>query len=168
DVTGRRTEAVGWAKARCSVHPRGQNRARAVPTAQCKEAILPTLHRSCAGLRAHLREHRNSAAERSAARLAHQSGGLGVPSSNLGAPTRLSPNYQCFSQVAGAALVCKMRTEGRQSAPTRTNSPEKVPNSVLQAFRRDSNGREKPFSCAPAPDKHAPETSPSKLSPEPG
>src|SRR3984893_10579799 len=26
--------------------------------------------------------------ERSAARLAHQSGGLGVPSSNLGAPTR--------------------------------------------------------------------------------
>ena len=27
------------------------------------------------------------AAERSAARLAHQSGGLGVPSSNLGAPT---------------------------------------------------------------------------------
>ena len=26
-------------------------------------------------------------AERSAARLAHQSGGLGVPSSNLGAPT---------------------------------------------------------------------------------
>src|SRR5947208_16487571 len=97
-----------------------------------------------------------------------QPGGLGVPSSNLGAPTRLSPNYQCFSQVAGAALVCKMRTEGRQSAPTRTNSPEKVPNSVLQAFRRDSNGREKLFSCAPAPDKDAPETSPSKLSPEPG
>jgi hypothetical protein len=28
--------------------------------------------------------------ERSAARLAHQSGGLGVPSSNLGAPTKLS------------------------------------------------------------------------------
>ena len=26
--------------------------------------------------------------ERSAARLAHQSGGLGVPSSNLGAPTK--------------------------------------------------------------------------------
>ena len=32
-------------------------------------------------------------AERSAARLAHQSGGLGVPSSNLGAPTNTAaPN----------------------------------------------------------------------------
>ena len=29
--------------------------------------------------------------ERSAARLAHQSGGLGVPSSNLGAPTKPTP-----------------------------------------------------------------------------
>jgi hypothetical protein len=31
-----------------------------------------------------------TSAERSAARLAHQSGGLGVPSSNLGAPTTYS------------------------------------------------------------------------------
>ncbi len=33
---------------------------------------------------------RPALAERSAARLAHQSGGLGVPSSNLGAPTNTS------------------------------------------------------------------------------
>src|SRR5437763_13423163 len=79
-----------------------------------------------------------------------QPGGLGVPSSNLGAPTRLSPNYQCFSQVAAAVVVCEMRTERRQSAPTRTNNPEKVPNSVPQEFTRDSNGREKPFSCDPS------------------
>ena len=36
-------------------------------------------------------------AERSAARLAHQSGGLGVPSSNLGAPTK--SNHPLFSSV---------------------------------------------------------------------
>ena len=37
-----------------------------------------------------------AAAERSAARLAHQSGGLGVPSSNLGAPT--NPSLKSNSQ----------------------------------------------------------------------
>jgi hypothetical protein len=34
--------------------------------------------------------------ERSAARLAHQSGGLGVPSSNLGAPTTKTPILLVF------------------------------------------------------------------------
>jgi hypothetical protein len=35
--------------------------------------------------------------ERSAARLAHQSGGLGVPSSNLGAPTNKTKDFFHFS-----------------------------------------------------------------------
>jgi hypothetical protein len=35
--------------------------------------------------------------ERSAARLAHQSGGLGVPSSNLGAPTTQTIVFEQFS-----------------------------------------------------------------------
>ena len=39
--------------------------------------------------------------ERSAARLAHQSGGLGVPSSNLGAPTT---QISLVSVVGGAAM----------------------------------------------------------------
>ena len=38
--------------------------------------------------------------ERSAARLAHQSGGLGVPSSNLGAPTNV-PGGRCEARCAG-------------------------------------------------------------------
>src|SRR6476661_4664798 len=37
-----------------------------------------------------------ASAERSAARLAHQSGGLGVPSSNLGAPTSFSHNINAL------------------------------------------------------------------------
>src|SRR5229473_7134583 len=37
--------SVGWAKARCSAYPRGQDRVRAVPTRRrMRHAILPTLH----------------------------------------------------------------------------------------------------------------------------
>jgi hypothetical protein len=39
-------------------------------------------------------------AERSAARLAHQSGGLGVPSSNLGAPTKKNRGLSEFHSPA--------------------------------------------------------------------
>ena len=38
-------------------------------------------------------------AERSAARLAHQSGGLGVPSSNLGAPTKDIKDNQTVQKI---------------------------------------------------------------------
>jgi hypothetical protein len=38
-------------------------------------------------------------AERSAARLAHQSGGLGVPSSNLGAPTSYMLEANIYRKV---------------------------------------------------------------------
>ena len=41
--------------------------------------------------------------ERSAARLAHQSGGLGVASSNLAAPTNKTPKNKGFPQVAAAS-----------------------------------------------------------------
>ncbi len=44
------------------------------------------------------RQRRRLSAERSAARLAHQSGGLGVPSSNLGAPTNHLIRCPAFSR----------------------------------------------------------------------
>jgi hypothetical protein len=51
--------------------------------------------------------------ERSAARLAHQSGGLGVPSSNLGAPTRNYPIIQ--SHMLGSAAYRKRENTGTNS-----------------------------------------------------
>jgi hypothetical protein len=60
--------------------------------------------------------------ERSAARLAHQSGGLGVPSSNLGAPTNKIRHFWqfliCFvSQKIGLGNVWETSTEiGRKGA----------------------------------------------------
>src|SRR6202041_1961417 len=46
--------------------------------------------------------------ERSAARLAHQSGGLGVPSSNLGAPTnKKGSGYRPDSDLVPPSLVVR-------------------------------------------------------------
>jgi hypothetical protein len=50
--------------------------------------------------------------ERSAARLAHQSGGLGVPSSNLGAPTSKIKGLH-FSQIASHNRGCE--ANGKQA-----------------------------------------------------
>ena len=54
-----------------------------------------------------------SSAERSAARLAHQSGGLGVPSSNLGAPTIKIPLKSELS--AGLVQACEPVCRGNES-----------------------------------------------------
>src|SRR5580692_3834341 len=43
--------------------------------------------------------------ERSAARLAHQSGGLGVPSSNLGAPTNKTRHFSRFFSAAASQIL---------------------------------------------------------------
>src|ERR1700741_929338 len=43
----------------------------------------------------------SKSSERSAARLAHQSGGLGVPSSNLGAPTKKTEGARNVQTSAG-------------------------------------------------------------------
>jgi hypothetical protein len=53
--------------------------------------------------------------ERSAARLAHQSGGLGVPSSNLGAPTTKITDFIGFSIGPRAAVVAQKPNEKRQN-----------------------------------------------------
>ena len=51
--------------------------------------------------------------ERSAARLAHQSGGLGVPSSNLGAPTTQDmPDTKVRMQLPDTGAI--RQPEGRQ------------------------------------------------------
>src|SRR5262249_16264221 len=59
---------------------------------------------------------RVSLSERSAARLAHQSGGLGVASSNLAAPTRFSLYNQPFSHVPALRLERKNGTNRHRSA----------------------------------------------------
>src|SRR5580692_1560286 len=55
--------------------------------------------------------------ERSAARLAHQSGGLGVPSSNLGAPTRKILDSIRFPGGSLAAVGAQKPNEKRQNPP---------------------------------------------------
>jgi hypothetical protein len=72
--------------------------------------------------------------ERSAARLAHQSGGLGVPSSILGAPTIKSIESKSFSDAGSSSAILKNGTNGTQSAEVGADSPEKVPNGVPPAF----------------------------------
>jgi hypothetical protein len=65
--------------------------------------------------------------ERSAARLAHQSGGLGVPSSNLGAPTTKTPDFIGFPSGQRAGVGAQKPNEKRQNPyigdeKSRTNS----------------------------------------------
>src|SRR4051812_29504899 len=79
-----------------------------------------------------------SASERSAARLAHQSGGLGVESSNLSAPTKKPPPNQPFLALGHSAAPSAKGTEGLQSAPSGTQSPAIVPQSVRGAFSAPS------------------------------
>lgn len=63
-----------------------------------------------------------------------QSGGLGVPSSNLGAPTTNPIEDQTKFPAANSARERENRTERRQGAQQRTESPEEVPNHVRQPF----------------------------------
>src|SRR5262245_43910440 len=55
--------------------------------------------------------------ERSAARLAHQSGGLGVPSSNLGAPTNKTPDFIEFLGGRRASAHEQKSIKNRQKIP---------------------------------------------------
>src|SRR3979490_348211 len=56
--------------------------------------------------------------ERSAARLAHQSGGLGVPSSNLGAPTTQPPEIISKSRVSRSLVSIGSRRIATGSPPS--------------------------------------------------
>jgi hypothetical protein len=67
------------------------------------------------------------AAERSAARLAHQSGGLGVPGSNPGAPTKILKYFKYFMELRAFADQGEDGTERHQSAHIGTESPGGVP-----------------------------------------
>jgi hypothetical protein len=54
--------------------------------------------------------------ERSAARLAHQSGGLGVPSSNLGAPTRKTSLIQRLMSTRPVAAIGEIANKADKTA----------------------------------------------------
>ena len=78
-----------------------------------------------------------SPAECSAARLAHQSGGLGVPSSNLGAPTNIPFESQAFFRSVPLPAYGQNETKQNQSAEVGTETPEEIPNGVRYAFMRE-------------------------------
>jgi hypothetical protein len=57
-----------------------------------------------------------------------------IARSNLGAPSSKPFEHQWFLKTASRALTAIIGTEGHQSAHSGTESPEKVPNYVLEAF----------------------------------
>jgi hypothetical protein len=67
------------------------------------------------------------AAERSAARLAHQSGGLGVPGSNPGAPTKIIKYFKYFMGLRAFADPGENGTERHRSAYIGAESPGGAP-----------------------------------------
>jgi hypothetical protein len=62
-----------------------------------------------------------------------------VCGSSIDAPTSKAFDYQRFLKRARRAPAAVMGTEGQQSAYSGTESPEKVPNYVLEAFTRVSS-----------------------------
>ena len=87
---------------------------------------------------ARLSSGRIAMAERSAARLAHQSGGLGVPSSNLGAPTNKPLLYNGFSPRDYMAVQPINGTKRNQNPGSGPESPGES----TGAFRTCSDGSE--------------------------
>ena len=77
------------------------------------------------------------ASERSAARLAHRSGGPGVGSSNLPAPTIFSLDNQQLAECAELRPESEIGTKRHQIHRTAAKSPEIVPKAVHAAFCRD-------------------------------
>jgi hypothetical protein len=59
---------------------------------------------------------------------------LEVASSSLGAQTSKAFDYQRFLKCSRRAVDAVSGTKRHQSAPSGTESPEKVPNYVLEAF----------------------------------
>jgi hypothetical protein len=77
-----------------------------------------------------------TASERSAARLAHRSGGPGVGSSNLPAPTNFPHDFRELPHEGATANELDIGTNRRQRARTGANNPKIFPKDVRQAFRR--------------------------------
>src|SRR5262249_2301127 len=77
----------------------------------------PVCFRACIKAQETLERMAFLASERSAARLAHQSGGLGVGSSNLPAPTSLSPEIKGF--LASSARATKNPNRNEKTTKSR-------------------------------------------------
>src|SRR3990170_2727450 len=72
--------------------------------------------------------------ERSAARLAHRSGGPGVGSSNLPAPTIFGFSFQELPGESTTAYQLEIGTKQRQRSRTGAKSPEIIPKNVRRPF----------------------------------
>ncbi len=81
--------------------------------------------------------------ERSAARLAHQSGGLGVPSSNLGAPTKSPLKINIFRSGGQTRAFRKSEQNGDKTP----RSAPKVPKKSRTAFATRSLQMRSPARC---------------------
>jgi hypothetical protein len=75
------------------------------------------------------------AAERSAARLAHQSGGLGVPGSNPGAPTKIIKYFKYFMGLRAFADPGENGTERTEVHTSARKVPEESRSFVHCSFR---------------------------------
>ena len=78
-------------------------------------------------LRARTAHYSHPFSERSAARLAHQSGGLGIPSSNLGAPTKKTKKNRHFSRSRRSTSKRKKGTKKNKSPEIGALLPEQFP-----------------------------------------
>lgn len=67
--------------------------------------------------------------------IAHNTGGLGVASSNLAAPTKFSFLHQGLEPGEPAPANDQKGTEGRRKSRSGAESPVKVPWGVLRRFR---------------------------------
>src|SRR6478672_8778701 len=72
--------------------------------------------------------------ERSAARLAHRSGGPGVGSSNLPAPTISPFEFQCLPSEGTTPLERDLGTKQRDTSRTGARNPEIIPKNVRRSF----------------------------------
>src|ERR1700757_481225 len=90
------------------------------------------------------------AAERSAARLAHQSGGLGVPGSNPGAPTKIVKYFKYFMGLRAFGDPGENGTERHRSAYIGAESPGGVPEFCSLLVPRHHRAAERASNRRPA------------------
>jgi hypothetical protein len=89
--------------------PRDSRGKSGPPRSRCFPSVpLFAVAEACAGERNALEDKALFLSERSAARLAHQSGGLGVASSNLAAPTRKINQINCRRLAISAIETARL------------------------------------------------------------
>src|SRR6185503_13935179 len=89
-------------------------------------------------LSVYIQAHEHLASERSAARLAHRSGGPGVGSSNLPAPTNFPKQNQDLPQWPTPIPNEEIGTKGHQNPRSAANNPEIIPNDVHPSFHQEN------------------------------